>query len=78
MTEYQTSFSQNAPAYVAIASIRPGNETEKGKVHQIYLDWSNIPPRAPDDVMVLPEVLPAFDPEITERTLEQEDLVLMF
>ena len=78
MMEYQTSFSQNAPAYAAVAAIRPGNESEKGKVHQLYLDWSNTPPRAPDDIMVLPEALPAFDPEITERTLEQEDLALVF
>ncbi len=78
MTEYQTSFEQHAPAYAAVAALRPGNETEKGKVHELYLDWSSIPPRAPDDVVVLPEALPAFDTEILERPIEQEDLALVF
>ena len=67
MTEYQTTFSQREPAWVAVAAIRPGNETEKGKVHELYLDWSNVPPRAPDDVMVLDDPLPAFDTEIETR-----------
>ncbi len=78
MTEYQTSFEQNAPAYVAVAAVRPGNEMEKGKAHELYLDWSNITPRAPNDVMVLPEAFPAIDPEITERILEEDDLGLVF
>ncbi len=67
MTEYQTSFEQHAPAWVAVAAIKPGNEMEKGKVHELYLDWSNVPPRAPDDVMVLNSMLPAFDAQVETR-----------
>ena len=78
MTEYQTSFNQNAPAYVAVAAIRSGNDSEKGKVHELFLDWSNIPPRAPDDVIVLSEPLPAIDPEILNRNVEDLDLGLVF
>ena len=67
MTEYQTTFEQQAPAWVAVAAIKPGNEMEKGKIHELYLDWSNTPPRAPDDVMVLDVPLLAFDTEIETR-----------
>jgi len=65
-TEYATTFYQNAPAWVAVAAMRTGNEPEIGKVHELYLDWSNVPPRRPDDVIVLNEVLPAIDPNIAE------------
>lgn len=78
MTEYQTSFEQHAPAWAAVAAIKPGNETEKGKVHELYLDWSNIPPRAPDDVMVLDAPLPAFDADVLERPVEDENVGLVF
>ncbi len=78
MTEYQTTFSQREPAWVAVAAIKPGNETEKGKVHELYLDWSNIPPRAPDDVVILSEPLPVFDAEILERPIEDGDSALVF
>ncbi len=67
MTEYQTTFEQHAPAWVAVAAIKPGNEMEKGKIHELYLDWSNTPPRAPDDVLVLNTPLIAFDAEIETR-----------
>ncbi|HBT76671.1 MAG TPA: hypothetical protein DEB39_07045 [Planctomycetaceae bacterium] len=67
MTEYQTTFEQHASAWVAVAAIKPGNETEKGKVHELFLDWSNTPPRAPDDVMVMDAPLPEFDAEIETR-----------
>ncbi len=67
MTEYQTSFAQNAPAWVAIAAMRIGDETKIGKVHELYLDWSNVKPRSPDDVMVLDDPLSAFDTEIETR-----------
>ena len=70
MTEYQTSFKQTAPCYAAVAVIRTGDEPETGPVKELFLDWSNTPPRAPDDVVVLPEVLPAFDPRVTDQ---QED-----
>ncbi len=78
MTEYQTTFEQHAPAWVAVAAIKPGNEMAKGKVHELFLDWSNTPPRAPDDVMVLSEPLPVFDADVFERPLEDMDLALVF
>ncbi len=78
MTEYQTSFAQNAPAWVAVAAMRLDEENQIGKVHELYLDWSSAPPRAPDDVMVLAEPLPAIDSEIFERPIEEEDLALVF
>jgi hypothetical protein len=53
LTEYQTSFKQLAPCYVAVAAMRPGNEPEIGKVHELYLDWKSTPPRPPDDVIVI-------------------------
>ena len=52
MTEYQTSFKQSAPCYVAVAAMRPGDEPEIGKVHELFLDWKSAPPRPPDDVTV--------------------------
>jgi hypothetical protein len=55
-TEYATTFSQNAPAWVTVAALRTGDEYEMGKVYELYLDWSNVPPRRPDDVMVLDEL----------------------
>jgi hypothetical protein len=78
MTEYQTSFLQNAPAYVAVAPIRTGNQTETGIVRELYLDWSNTPPRAPDDVMLLDKPLPAIDPEITGSRNEEPNVSLWF
>ncbi len=60
-TEYQTTFLQRAPAYVAVAAIRTGNESELGPVHELYLDWSSDPPRAPDDVMVLDDPNSIYD-----------------
>jgi hypothetical protein len=66
-TEYVTTFYQNAPAYVAVTAIRTGNEPETGKVHELYLDWSSVPPRRPDDVMVLNVPLPAIDSAIEQR-----------
>ena len=78
MTEYQTSFQQNVPAYVAVAPIRTGNQTELGIVKELYLDWNNTPPRAPDDVMLLNIPLPAIDPTITERSTEDANVSLWF
>ncbi|MDR1493997.1 MAG: hypothetical protein LBT05_14945 [Planctomycetaceae bacterium] len=52
-SEYKTTFQQNAPASLAIAVLRTGNELERGKVHELFLDWSNAPPHAPDDVVVI-------------------------
>jgi hypothetical protein len=53
LTEYQTSLQQLAPCYVAVAALRPGDTPERGKVHELFLDWKSTPLRAPDDVMVL-------------------------
>ena len=66
-TEYATTFQQNAPAWVAIAAMRTGNEPEIGKVHELYLDWSNVPPRRPDDVMVLDVPIIPFDETMESR-----------
>jgi hypothetical protein len=63
-TEYAASFHQNAPAWVAIAAIRTGDEPEIGKVHELYLDWSNVPPRRPDDVVILNAPFPVIDAAI--------------
>ncbi|MCL2348000.1 MAG: hypothetical protein FWC50_07020 [Planctomycetaceae bacterium] len=78
ITEYQTSFRQNAPAYVAVAPIRTGNQSETGLVKELYLDWNNTPPRAPDDVMILDKPLPAIDPEIIERNADDQNVSLWF
>jgi len=53
MSEYQMSFRQSAPCYVAVAAMRPGDNPEIGKVHELYLDWKSTPPRPPDDVVVI-------------------------
>ena len=73
MTEYQTSFQQNAPAYVAVAPIRTGDQYEIGVVKELYLDWNNIPPRAPDDVIILRKPLPAIDPDDPNEKRQRED-----
>jgi len=65
LTEYQTSFKQLVPCYVAVVAMRPGNEPELGKVHELFLDWKSTPPRAPDDVMVL-DRFQAFDGRIPD------------
>jgi len=78
MTEYQTSFQQNAPAYVAVAPIRTGDQSEIGIVKELYLDWNNTPPRAPDDVLILDKPLPAIDPAISERNTDDSNVSLWF
>jgi hypothetical protein len=52
-TEYATTFYQNAPAHFAVAAMRTGDEPELGNVHELDLDWSDVPPRHPDNVVVL-------------------------
>lgn len=73
MTEYQTTFLQRAPAYVAVAAIRTGNESETGPVHELYLDWSDIPPRTPDDVMVLDDPYSIYDHLIDAENVESSN-----
>ncbi len=78
MTEYQTSFRQNAPCYVAVAAMRTGEDlpsrreyTEIGPVKELFLDWKSTPPRCPDDIVVLDSPLPIYDPEVF--TLHQDE-----
>jgi len=78
MTEYQTSFQQNAPAWIAIAPIRTGDQSEIGIVKELYLDWNNTRPRAPDDVMLLNKPLPAIDTEIAESHNDEPNMSLWF
>jgi len=49
-TEYRYSYLQAAPAYLAIAATR---NDEHGKIHELFRDWSSVPPPAPDDVVLL-------------------------
>ena len=75
-TEYITTFYQNAPAWVAVAAMRTGNDAETGKVHELYLDWSNVPPRRPDDVIILDKVLSTVDTAIEKRREDDPFLTL--
>ncbi|MDR2761359.1 MAG: hypothetical protein LBB88_02005 [Planctomycetaceae bacterium] len=52
-TEYRTTLSQREPTYITIAVIQAGNNPIVGKAHELFLDWSQIPPHAPDDVVVI-------------------------
>jgi hypothetical protein len=54
--------------------MRPGNEPELGKIHELFLEWSSLPPRAPDDVMILDTPLSAIDSTI--ETMYQDDPTL--
>ncbi|MGL6196513.1 MAG: hypothetical protein ACRC2T_16995, partial [Thermoguttaceae bacterium] len=78
ITEYQTSFKQNAPAYIAIAPIRTGNNRETGVMKELYLEWCYVPPAAPEDVAVLDKPLPAIDPIIAEKNADAKDTALWF
>ena len=78
MTEYQTSFQQNALAWIAVAPIRTGDQSEIGIVKELYLDWKNTPPRAPDDVMLLNAPLSAIDTEIVASRSDEPNLSLWF
>ena len=76
-TEYATTFYQNAPAYVAVAAMRTDDEPEIGKIHTHSLDWSNVPPRRPDDVIVLNAPLPVIDVG-TEKRREDDPFWAMW
>ncbi len=76
LTEYQTSFSQKAPCYVAVAAMRTGDSTEIGPVKELFLDWKSTPPRCPDDIVVLDSPLPVYDPDIFTLHQEEPDLAL--
>ncbi len=75
MVEYQTSFSQREPCYVAIAAI---HETKTGKVHEMFLDWSTDKPLAPEDVIVFDKALGVVDDTYREQPVEDERLALAF
>ena len=66
-TEYATTFYQNAPAYIAVVAMRTGAEPELGKIHELSLDWSNVPPHRPDDVVLFDAPLPVIDGTIEKR-----------
>ena len=76
MTEYQTSFKQFSPCYAAVAAMKPGNALEIGKVHEIFLDWNAMPPRAPDDVVVYDNLPPVIDVNAVEVPPDNENLTL--
>lgn len=75
MTEYQTSFSQHEPCYVAVAAIC---DTEMSKVHEMFLDWSSERPMPPEDVIVFDMPLPVFDTDIHERRSGDPTIMLAF
>jgi hypothetical protein len=75
-TEYRTPFQQNAPCYVRIAAMRPGNEPEYGTIHQLFLDWNTTPPCVPNDVLVLNLPLPAVEPNIETSNQDDPDITL--
>lgn len=75
MTEYQTSFSQHEPCYVAVAAI---HDTEMGKAHEMFLDWSTDKPRKPDDVIVWDRVLDVVDASYREQPTEDANSALAF
>ncbi len=75
MTEYSTTFSQQEPCYVAVAAI---NDTETGKVHELFLDWSNERPMPPQDVIVLDKMLDIVDSPYREQPVEDENSALAF
>jgi len=75
-TEYATTFYQNAPVYVAVAALRTGDEEETGKIHELYLDWSDIPPRRPDEVIILDKPLPVIDTTVEKRHEDDPFLTL--
>ena len=73
-TEYRYSYLQSAPAYLAIAAMR---SDEHGKIHELFLDWSSVPPRSPDDIVLLDTPLPALDYEIWASHKDESDVYLV-
>ncbi len=76
MTEYQTSFQQNAPCYVAVATMRTGDSTEIGPAKELFLDWKSTPPRCPDDIVVLDSPLSAYDPDVFTLHQDESDVTI--
>jgi hypothetical protein len=75
-TEYRTTFQQKASAYITIVAMRPGKEPEYGTFHELFLDWNNTPPPAPDDALVLNTPLTAIDMNIVSINQENTDITL--
>lgn len=75
-SEYMAMFQQREKTYLAVAAMRTGNDSELGNIHELFLDWSNVPPRAPDDVMVFDPPLPAVDTVLSARHQNEPDLIL--
>ena len=61
-------------AYAAVAAMKPGNDLEIGKIHEIYLDWKSTPPRPPDDVIVFDKLPPVIDVNVAENNADDENL----
>ncbi len=76
MMEYQTSFRQNAPCYVAVAAMRTGDINKIGPAKELLLDWKSTPPRCPDDIMILDSPLPVYDPDIFTLHQDEPDMTL--
>ncbi|GHT14336.1 hypothetical protein FACS1894170_11250 [Planctomycetales bacterium] len=80
-SEYIATFQQRDKTYLAVAAIRTGNtgtgnESELGNIHELFLDWNNIPPHSPDDVMVFDLPLPAVDTDVLSRYQSESDVIL--
>ncbi|MDR0390459.1 MAG: hypothetical protein LBH59_01015 [Planctomycetaceae bacterium] len=52
-TEYQILLNQNKPLYILVAAMYASDKPIIGNTHELFLNWNSIPPRAPDDVVVL-------------------------
>ncbi|GHT38062.1 hypothetical protein FACS189427_11870 [Planctomycetales bacterium] len=80
-SEYMATFQQHEKTYLAVAAMRTGNtvtgnESDLGNIHELFLDWNNIPPHSPDDVMVFDPPLPAVDTDVLSRHQDESDVIL--
>jgi hypothetical protein len=66
-SEYIAAFHQQEKRYLAIAAMRTGNESELGNIRELLLDWNNVSPHSPDDVMVFDPPLPVIDTNVLSR-----------
>jgi hypothetical protein len=53
--------------HLAVAVMRTGNKEEVGKTSELFLDWSNVPLRLPDDVLFLIHRCPLLIPKFLQR-----------
>ena len=56
--------------------MKPGDNFEIGKVHELFLDWNAKPPRAPDDVAIFDKLPPMIDENAVEVPSDNENLTL--